>query len=77
MVSARQLHVDVANSDGALFVAGTAALVLTVVITAFLHPAARFRTVDRCMKTIWMALVDTRVTAWKSPSAKNIAPGLW
>lgn len=52
MVSAWQLHVDVADSDGALFVAGTAALILTVVIAAFLHPAARLRTVDRCMKSI-------------------------
>ena len=76
-MSARQHNIDVGNDGTALFVAWTAALVLAIVVAAFLHSVAGLSAIDSLVKTFRMTFVDTRVAAGKTLSTQKVASGFW
>jgi hypothetical protein len=74
---ARQHDIEFGNDSTAFLVALAAALVLTIVIATFLHPVAGLGAIDCLVKPVRMALVNTRVAAWKTLSTEKITSGFW
>jgi hypothetical protein len=77
MVPARQHNVDSVNDSAALFVALATALVLAIVVAAFLHSVAGLGAVNSLVETVRMTLVHTRVATRETLSTKKIASGFW
>jgi hypothetical protein len=76
-VPARQHNVDVVNDRAALLVASATALVLAIVVAAFLHSVAGLRAVNSFVETVRMTLVHTRVTARKALPTQKVTSGFW
>jgi len=74
---ARQHNIDVVNNGAAFLVARAAALVLAVVVAAFLYPVAGLGAIDGLVNTVGMALAHTRVAARKTLATQKITPCFW